>query len=142
MAIALKINIGKFQIQVTGKSEEEVFEQVSFFAELPCECGLCKSKNIVPRHRRTGSGKDLYDFYELVCADCKATFACGQKKEGGLYPRGNKETGGWDEEYKPQDRDERRDTRRDDRDRGRQQEHQPARGRRSDVVDDTDDIPF
>lgn len=140
MAIGLKINIGKFQIQVSGKTEEEVFEQVSFFAELPCECGLCKSKNIVPRHRRT---KD-YDFYELKCADCKATFACGQKKEGGLYPRGSQvkgHEGEWEEEYKRDDNDDRRGGREDDRrpaPRGREPE---PRGKKK-QEEDEDSIPF
>jgi hypothetical protein len=152
MATALKINIGKFQIQVTGKTEEDLFEQVSFWAELPCECGKCKSKNIVPQHRRTGNGKDIYDFYELRCNDCRATYSCGQKKEGGLYPRGHKDTGEWEEEYKgtgqtDSRRDDRRDERRDDRGRSddRRGERQDSRGGgrgKAEPEDDEDAIPF
>jgi len=148
MATALKINIGKFQIQVTGKTEEDLFEQVSFWAELPCECGKCKSKNIVPQHRRTGNGKDIYDFYELRCNDCRATYSCGQKKEGGLYPRGHKDTGEWEEEYKGTGQtDSRRDDRRDDRrgndrrdDRGRSESRGQRQGKTEE--EDPDDIPF
>lgn len=148
MAIQIKTKVGNSVISISGKDEKDLIEQVSFFEELPCECGKCQSKNLGFRYRRA---KD-YDFYELRCKDCRATFALGQKKEGGgLYPRGSQERdheGEWEAEYKG-DRGERHD-RRDDRDRDRGDSRNDRRGDRQDsrrddrrtTAADDDDIAF
>ena len=160
--ITLKLKVGKAVVEVTGKNEKEVIEDASIFYEMPCSCGLCKSNNIGFRHR---AHKD-YSFYELLCLDCLATFAFGQRKEGGgLFPKGN-DDGNWEPKYEGKgghDRDDdRRDSRRDSRDepRGRSTEREDdRRGRQQDerrgrteaplgreqprpTADDSDDIPF
>jgi hypothetical protein len=116
--LSTQITIGALlKINVQAKSAEDLFREASLWYELPCKCGKCDSQNIGMRFRQT---KD-YDFYELKCLDCEATFALGQKKEangGGLYPRGDKDTGEWEVKYEGGDRrddDRGRDRHRDER---------------------------
>lgn len=151
MPVSTRIKVGSSMvITVQGKDEKDLIEQASFFGELPCKCGRCDSGELAFKYRRT----DDYDFYELVCKACEATYALGQKKEGGkLYPRGNKETGEWDEKYVGEGRGDRRndrgrDDRRDDR-RDSRRDSRTERGsyRRDDRADpeqgmEEDDIPF
>lgn len=145
MAITLRMKIGGSEIAVAGKDLKEIIEQASIFYELPQECGLCQCKHLGFRHRRT----DDYDFFEQVCLECGATYSLGQKKEGGgLFPRGNKDTGEWEPKYEKKSdqrrddrRDDRRDSRQDDRRDTRREDRQPT-NRRGTAPDDQDDVPF
>lgn len=133
MSVKLKFKIGGIVVEVTGQHEEDAWKEASFWNELPCECGNCQSKLIALRFRQAKE----YDFYELICRECGYTYACGQKMGGGLYPRGNKETGEWDPPYEGGggggSRDERTDNRRtetrsnDRPPQGRQQDNRGAR---------------
>jgi hypothetical protein len=79
------VNIGKTAITVEAEGQKELFKEVGFFSELPCKCGSCKSENITLSHRKIKN----FDFYSVVCMDCKHEFALGQKKEdGSLFPKG------------------------------------------------------
>lgn len=157
MAITMRLKIGGSEIAVAGKNLKELIREASVFSELPCECGLCKSKNIGFKYRMT---KDEDEYYEMLCRDCLATYALGQHKNGDtLFPKGNKDTGGWDEKYErrkddDRGRDDRKNDRQDDRrdsrreePRGRQQDErrrEPERkgGRGADHPDEEDNIPF
>jgi hypothetical protein len=129
--LSTQITIGsQLKINVQAKTTEDLFIEASLWYELPCKCGKCESDRLGLRYRRS---KD-YDFYELVCLDCEATFALGQKKEssgGGLYPRGNKDTGEWDVKHEREERHSRDDDRGDSRgsDRGRGRDDDRGRGR-------------
>lgn len=126
--ITLKFKIGKAVIEVAGRNEKELIEDASLFYELPCECGLCKSTNLGFRHRRTTD----YDFYEMLCLECRATYAFGQKKEGGgLFPKGK--DGDWEPKYERQERSDDRGDSRNDR---RRDDPPPRQGRSTEREDD------
>lgn len=48
-------------------------------------CENCKGSELRPKYRKTKGG---YEFYSLECASCKWEFKFGQRKDGGLYPKG------------------------------------------------------
>lgn len=152
MPISTRIKVGNsLLITISAGDEKELIEKASFFGELPCKCGKCGGGNIAFKYRKaTSRGKD-YDFYELTCKDCDATYSLGQRMDGGLYPRGNKETGEWDEKYVASDRDarsrepERREAYREERGNERRPAPRPSQ-RNSENTDreiiEDDDIPF
>jgi hypothetical protein len=109
------------KINVQAKSIEDLIIDTSLLYELPCKCGKCESDDLGFRFRTSKSNGKKYDFFELKCLACEATYALGQKMEGGLYPRGHKDTGEWEVKYEGNDRsDDSRDHQRsDDRGRGR-----------------------
>lgn len=61
-------------------------------------CQNCGKTDIRPKHRHTKGG---CEFYSLECRGCKWEFKFGQRKEGGLYPKG------WEAPYE-RDVDQRR----------------------------------
>lgn len=154
--LSTQATIGDMKINVQGRDLRELIEQASPIYECPQECGLCHSRKLGFRFR-VASG---YDFYELKCMECEATFAFGQQKKengGGLFPRGSTERGHegqWEPKFEGRDRDNRdddrsgggrnyrgRDERRgDDRGRGRDDRRDDRRGNRSDELNE--DPPY
>lgn len=105
----------QIRVEVQGKDAKEVIAEIGFFSELNArsggKCGLCDSEHVSFRHRVHSEN----DFYELCCDDCGGQYAIGQRKDGGLFPRGDKDTGGWSkfEKSEPKrSRDDDRDDRR------------------------------
>jgi hypothetical protein len=58
-------------------------------------CENCKGTDIRPRYAKTQGG---YEYYSLLCRQCKWEFKFGQRKnDGGLYPKG------WEQPYQSGD---------------------------------------
>lgn len=96
MQIKLITKVGpNLLVEVFAADIKDAIKDISFFNELAArsggKCGLCESENVSLRHR----SHEANDFFELACGDCGGQYAIGQRKDGGLYPRGDKETGGW-----------------------------------------------
>ena len=84
---------GRLVIEMEGTTIKDLFQQIGPIAEVldaDSACGKCGSPNIYPRTREAKG----FDFYELVCSDCKAKLSFGQFKDGsGLFPKRNDEHG-------------------------------------------------
>lgn len=122
--LSTQATIGNMKINVQGRDLRELIEQASPIYECPQQCGLCGSKNLGLRFRMASG----YDFYEVKCMECEATFAFGQQKKengGGLFPRGSQDKGEWEKKYERGDHD--RDDR-GSRDRGRDNHRDDRRG--------------
>lgn len=77
MPCTIKLN-DRFTVTVTGNSPKELIQGASFWLnDFPCQCGNCKSKNILPRHRKAKG----FDFFEVRCSDCKHTVKISEAKE-------------------------------------------------------------
>ena len=90
MSYKLQTKLGNNTIMVEADNVKDLIKEVSFFNELPCNCGNCKSANLGFRHRLVQQN----DFYEIICRDCGYTFKLGQHKQplNTLFP---KYTDGW-----------------------------------------------
>jgi hypothetical protein len=77
-----------FTIDQDCKDVKGVFSFISHCSEVfgaATTCEFCNGTTIRPRHRKA---KD-FDFYELLCVGCNATFKFGQRKDdNSLYPKG------------------------------------------------------
>lgn len=94
MSFKANVKLGSLPVQVDADSIKELFQQVSMFAETPCECGKCGSKELAPRHRNVEEN----DFYELFCQECRATFPFGAHKKADTLFANN--TKGWQDPYR------------------------------------------
>lgn len=78
---------GKLTIEVEAPDAKGIFKSVSDLQtifESETSCGLCQSANLQLRVRTSAQDDD---YYELLCVECRATFAFGQTKKGGLFPK-------------------------------------------------------
>ena len=83
--IKATLQLGSLSVTVEAKDEKELFQRIGFFTnDVPCACGNCRSRNIVPTHRKIKG----FDFYLMRCNDCEYEFSFGQKKEdSSLFPK-------------------------------------------------------
>lgn len=91
MSIKANLKVGTTTIQVEADSVKDLIKEISFFNELPPQCGKCGDRDLGFRHRNV----DKNDYFEMVCnnPECGFTFPLGQHKEGGtLFPNYTK---GW-----------------------------------------------
>lgn len=75
-----------FTVTAEGNTHTEVFGNLAGLAEVfgVSQCGLCKSKDIVPVKRVV----DDVAHYEMLCRKCRGRLTMAQNKKGGsLYPR-------------------------------------------------------
>jgi len=83
---------GRITFEVDGDGQKGVFKEIAALQEIfeaEQKCGLCESARIRFQYRKSGR----YDYFEMVCDDCRAIFEFGQKMEGGvLFPK-RKENG-------------------------------------------------
>ena len=80
---------GGFDIEYDAKDLKEAFAFVGrcqeLFGAAEC-CENCKGTKIFPRYSKTQGG---YEYYSLVCQNCKWEFKFGQRKaDNQLYPKG------------------------------------------------------
>ena len=125
MEVALKSRNGLMTFKLSGATMKEVFREIAHTQEVFDEadhCGKCGGTNIRFRHRiaEAKSGKQNYDYYELVCQsidsetgrECRAKLQFGQHLEGGtLFVKRKNENdewlpdGGWVRYVKPGTKD-------------------------------------
>ena len=106
MKVSFVTSGGKVRVEVEGKTQKDIFEQIAQFQEVfdNPTCGLCGSTNIkfVCRtvqytDEKTGKVKDA-KYYEMKCVDCGAVLEFGQLQDGeDLFPKrkDNYKTNGW-----------------------------------------------
>lgn len=81
---------GRFEFELEGSTQKEVFKEVASLQEVfeePC-CKLCKktSTKLVVRKSKDKKGKPL-DYFERRCNACGAVLTYGVNIEGGtLFP--------------------------------------------------------
>ena len=84
---------GRITFEVQAETVKALFKEIAGIQEVfdaDTDCGCCKSSAIHFQARQV----DNYDFYELVCLDCRARFQFGQAKKGGaLFPKRKDEDG-------------------------------------------------
>lgn len=88
MNVTYKAAGGNLTIEYDASDLKEAFGFLGSCQELfgaAEECENCKGSDLRPKYRTTKGG---YEFYSLECHGCKWEFKFGQKKEGGLYPKG------------------------------------------------------
>lgn len=108
--IKYSMKVGNNPVTIEAEGFKALMLRAGFLAEIPNKCGNCKSTDIVLNGRKVQG----YDFFGVICRDCKHELKCGQLKEGGgLFW---KHEDGWVAPYKkegggggrpPQQRDQR-----------------------------------
>jgi hypothetical protein len=80
MRITVPIGDNKIEIEAAGL--KPLLMATGFFANIPSECGNCKSGNLLPCGHKN---QDL-EFYSVVCKECGHSVKFGQRKsDGGLF---------------------------------------------------------
>lgn len=97
MSLVLKVNLGSgVQAEAAGNDARQAMkslgELVMMYEHAPC--GHCKCEKVFPKHVKTKQG---YDYYSLVCSQCRYEFSFGQRQsDGSLFP---KDQDGWQPPY-------------------------------------------
>ena len=82
-----------FEVGNENAGVKDLFKQISELQEVfeaETVCGCCKGSNLKFLHRKI----DKFDYYEIGCTDCFASFKFGQSQEGGrLFPKRKGEDG-------------------------------------------------
>lgn len=82
----VKIGNRTLRLSNTVQSAKQVFEELSFWQELPEKCNFCGSADLGLNHAVRGTQK--YNFYAVKCYKCKAEMKIGQgKDEKTLFPK-------------------------------------------------------
>lgn len=117
MAIKAKYTVNsKCQLEFEGKDVKDMFQKLSHIGDVfgQGRCGNCESDNVQMQHRQPSG----FDYYSVVCKDCRHEFKFGQMKDSGkLFPKGQ-----WEPPYDGEGK-----KRREDRDEsGDGYEYEPA----------------
>jgi len=100
MKVHYRTGDGRITFEVEADGQKGVFKEIAKLQEVfeaECACGACTSTRIRFQHRKSGK----YDYFEMVCNDCRARFEYGQALEGGtLFPKRREKgkplpNGGW-----------------------------------------------
>lgn len=108
MPVEIETQVGAMLIKASAETLEQAIEMLGCTGEV---AGHAREGSVF-RHRHTSG----YDFYELYDPATKEFMKLGQRKDGGLYPKGEWER--WE---------------------GKREDSQPSRSYQSDPMDD---IPF
>jgi hypothetical protein len=126
-SLKYSVKVGRTAVHIEAEGFKKLFLLSGFLAAIPNKCGNCGSDDIV----LNGTKNQGYEFYGVLCRECKHEFKAGQRKEdGGLFW---KPDDGWVPPYKS----------------GggggggnREREQPKGGGRPAEDFDDSDDIPF
>ena len=94
MKITYSSKNGRLAAEMEGKSQKDLFQQISSFQEVfeESKCGACECEDI----RFVVRSVEDNDFYELHCQKCKHRLAFGQHKKGdSLFPVRKDKEGKW-----------------------------------------------
>jgi|GEM_PF-2756705 len=87
----IPFGVNKIQLECDG-GPGKFMMACGFFADAPKTC-KCGSGNILPVGKKSAG----YDFYSILCLDCKSEMKYGQRKEdNGLFL---KQADGWADPY-------------------------------------------
>lgn len=96
MKITYSSKNGRLAAEIEGKSQKDLFHQISAFQEVfeETKCGACGGEEL----RFVVRNVEDNDFYELHClnSQCRARLAFGQHKKGdSLFPSRKDKEGKW-----------------------------------------------
>ena len=126
MKMTTSVPMGANKVVIEGDSLKQLFMACGFFAKIPQTCGHCKSKNLsLFGHKNSG-----YDFFSVICLDCRYELKFGQKKEdNSLFLRDDQ---AWEPPYEGGSRQQQQQQ--------EPQQQQPPQG--GGAGGDEDEIPF